>query len=147
VSVLEIERKFLDETLEQLQVCGAGRTECVAYWVGDRIEPQRPRRLVHPLHRADNGGYQVDSQFVNELFLSLRKTGEFVRAQVHSHPRAAFHSRTDDQFCLTPSAGFVSLVVPNFANGPVDLSTWYLTEMQEDGTWRELDVGSALVLM
>jgi len=147
VTTLEVDQDLLDATLDQLQVCGAGLAECIVYWVGDRATPQQPRRLVHPPHIAGEAGYHVDSQFVNELFLSLRTSREFVRAQVHSHPGLAFHSRTDDQYCLTPSTGFLSLVIPNFAYGPHDLSTWYLTEMQEDGAWRALDVGAALVLV
>lgn len=40
-----------------------------------------------------------------------------VAAQVHSHPREAFHSKADDRWAIVRHEGALSLVVPNFAIG------------------------------
>ncbi|MEU2166918.1 hypothetical protein ACH47V_06000 [Micromonospora chersina] len=69
---------------------------------------------------------------------------ETIRAQVHTHPREAGHSGTDDRFALVPAAGFNSLVIPNFATGPVSLSDTVLVEMGDDGDWKPMVIREAL---
>jgi hypothetical protein len=60
--------------------------------------------------------------------------------QVHTHPFEAFHSETDDRYPLLFDPGFLSLVIPNFASGPVGFTDAYLTEVQQDGTWCEVSI-------
>jgi hypothetical protein len=55
--------------------------------------------------------------------------------QVHTHPRRASHSRTDDIFALAPATGFLSLVIPNFGLGRVSLEGAVLVEMDASGEW------------
>ena len=47
----------------------------------------------------------------------LRSRRVMVAAQVHSHPRDAFHSKADDRWAIVRHEGALSLVVPNFALG------------------------------
>jgi hypothetical protein len=51
------------------------------------------------------------------------------------HPRAAFHSPTDDTYPAVATAGFVSLVVGDFARPPVPLDAIHASVLTEDG-WR-----------
>lgn len=129
---------LLAETFEQLRVCGEGQRECVAYWVASKAEPYVVRRVVHPEHVSGPFGYEVESDYVNQLFLELRKTDETVRVQVHTHPTLAGHSETDDAFALAPSTGFLSLVFPDFAQGPIGFDGSHLVEMDVQGEWREV---------
>lgn len=146
MSGVRVPRALLEVTFEQLAVCGRGRRECVAYWVASRDEPDAVRRVIHPPHRSGPFGYEVESDYVNQMFLDLRRDRETVRVQVHTHPEEASHSTVDDRFALAPSTGFLSLVIPNFAAGPTELASCHLVEMGTDGEWHEVDPETGLVL-
>jgi hypothetical protein len=146
VANLSVEPAVLERTYSQLATCGGGRRECVVYWVSRHDDPDVIRRVVHPVHRAGFFGYEVDSDYVNSLFLDLRRDREKARVQVHTHPEGASHSATDDRFALAPSLGFLSLVIPNFALGPPDLAASHLVEMQADGEWQQVDSEATLGL-
>ena len=135
MSTLRLPRAVLEDSFARLRECGGGRAECVVYWCASRDTPSLLTRVVHPAHRAGYGGYEVDSAWVTQFFLGLRRTRETVRAQVHTHPHEAGHSWTDDQFSLVPAAGFLSLVIPRFAAGPATLADAALVQMRPDGTW------------
>ena len=135
MSALVLPRAILEESFGQLRECGAGRAECVVYWCAALGQPGRLPRLVHPVHQAGYGGYGVDSAWITQFFLGLRRTRETVQVQVHTHPREAGHSGTDDQFSLVPADGFLSLVIPDFATGPATLAETALVQMRPDGTW------------
>jgi hypothetical protein len=147
VSRLALPGALLDETFDLLARCGDRQRECVVYWLAALREPDLVARVVHPEHRSGPFGYEVESDYVNELFLALRQTGETVRAQVHTHPADAFHSGVDDDFALAPSRGFLSLVIPDFAHGPVGLVGSHLVEIYDDGRWIERHPEDAIVLL
>jgi hypothetical protein len=146
VSVLRLPRPVLDSSFRQLRDCGAGRAECVVYWCASLDQPDLLTRVVHPVHRAGSAGYEVDSAWVTQFFLDLRSTRQTVRVQVHTHPREAGHSRTDDRFSLVPAAGFLSLVIPCFASGPTGFAGTALVQMQPDGVWAPADPGDVFGL-
>ena len=67
--------------------------------------------------------------------LALAAERRSIRAQVHTHPGAAYHSRTDDHYPIVAAPGLLSLVIPRFALGPVGLAGAHLAELQADGSW------------
>jgi hypothetical protein len=146
MSRIAIPEALLVATFEQLRVCGDGQRECVAYWVASMSKPDEISRVVHPLHTSGPFGYEVESDYVNRLFLELRTTNETVRLQVHTHPGLANHSETDDTFALAPSAGFLSLVIPGFAQGPIGFEGSHLVEMDGHGEWRQVEGETVLDL-
>lgn len=133
---MRIRRKLLDETFDHFRKCGRGRRECVAYWLGPRAEAGLVTEVVHPPHRATAMSYDVDGQWVNELWLRLADEALTVRAQVHTHPGSAFHSSRDDDRAAVQSAGFASLVIPCFAQGAVSLDDAHLVVRERDGGWK-----------
>ena len=135
--MLTLPAGLVTDTFDKFRTCGDGRRECVAYWCAARGEPDVLTRVVHPVHTAFRGGYQVDDDWVMQFFVSLHSSEELVRVQIHTHPRAAGHSGIDDAYSLVPAAGFLSLVIPNFALGPVGLDDTHLVEMKADGNWEE----------
>lgn len=132
---VRLPRRLLQDSFDQLHDCGAGHAECVLYWCAARTEPDLLTRLVHPVHQAGPRWYEVGSAWITEFFLDLRRAGQTVRVQVHTHPQHAGHSGTDDQFALAPAPGFLSLVIPNFAAGPATLADTVLVEMDPHGYW------------
>jgi hypothetical protein len=137
---------LLSETFAHLRSCGAGREECVVYWTGPLSAPGLVDEVLHPRHWAGRGGYGVDSTWLNRTFGELADCRREIRVQVHSHPREAFHSATDDEFPIVQTPGFLSLVIPDFAAGPVTLDRTYLASLDVSGTWCSLQPRTALAV-
>jgi len=144
--VYRLTQGMLEETFEHFRRCGRGREECQALWVGSWDTPDTISRVVHPKHVAQHGGFVLDDEWLNTFWIELGNTNSGIRVQVHTHPHEAFHSAVDDEFPIIHKAGFLSLVIPNFATGPVGFKDAYLTEIQQDGRWRQVEIASRLVL-
>jgi hypothetical protein len=144
--VYRLTQGMLESTFEHFRHCGRGREECQALWVSSWDSPETISRVVHPKHAAHFGGFVLDDDWLNAFWLELGNTNSGIRAQVHTHPREAFHSATDDEFPIIHKSGFLSLVIPNFALGPVGFKDAYLTEIQPDGRWRQVAIESRLVV-
>ncbi len=50
-----------------------------------------------------------------ELKQRIRTDRLYIAAQVHSHPREAFHSPADDKWAIVRHEGALSIVLPYFA--------------------------------
>ena len=129
------------ETLGQVRRCGAGRRECVVFWVGSAEATGVITRMVHPKHTATPWHYRVDDAWLNGFWLGLARSHESVKAQVHTHGSRASHSRTDDMGALVYQEGFLSLVVPRFAMQDDCRDRAFLAELDASGQWREVEVG------
>jgi hypothetical protein len=134
----------LERSFEQLRRCGDGRRECVVLWTGPLAQPGRVDGVVHPAHTASAAGYDIDPTWIGQLWLELAEHRRTVRAQVHTHPGSAYHSSRDDAHALVHTPGYLSLVVPAFASGPIGLVGAFLTERASDGSWHELDPQAAV---
>lgn len=145
-AAFEVGEGLLEETFAHLRDCGRGRKECVAYWTGPVDEPEVVDRVVHPRHEGSPGGYEIDPQWLNEFWRQLARDGSAIRVQIHTHGGIAYHSATDDGFAIIQTAGFRSLVIPDFAMGPVGLDGTYLAELSADGSWSTVEPTSALRL-
>lgn len=139
-------RRMIDETFATLRSCGAGERECQLYWASPWSDPLALTELVHPKHRSNFQGSTLDSAWISRFWLDLADRELGVRVQVHTHPGEAFHSATDDAYPLIHETGFLSLVIPDFATGPVGFRRAYLTEIQTDGGWREVPISARLLI-
>jgi hypothetical protein len=143
----QVPQAVLRETFAEFRRCGGARRECQVLWVSPWAAPERITRVVHPVHRARGDGFELDGSWLNDFWRELARTKSGVRVQIHTHPGSAFHSRTDDEWPIVHTPGFLSLVIPHFAQGPADFQNSYLTEIQPDGAWREVvDIASRLEL-
>lgn len=111
-------------------------------WTSSWCSPEFIVEAIHPAHSAHLGGFVVEDRWITEFWLNLAKERLGVRVQVHTHPRAAFHSPTDDDHPIVHTPGFLSLVIPNFALGAIGFKGAYLTKIGNDGFWRQVDVSS-----
>jgi hypothetical protein len=101
---------------------------------------------VHSEHIGHAFGFQLKGGFLDRLWLDLVEEGLGVRVQVHTHPAEAFHSPTDDEWPLVHTVGFLSLVIPNLARGPVGFKDAYLACIERDGSWGERRVDDELTV-
>lgn len=137
--MLVLEQGILNATFAALRGCGGGVRECVAYWLGPQMDLAAVTEVIQPAHVATAHHYEIDDTSLTEMLLELRTTKRAVRAQVHTHPGPFVrHSPTDETFALAPSRGFVSLVLPHFAMGPVSLDGSYAAVIGDDG-WTDVE--------
>jgi hypothetical protein len=71
--------------------------------------------------------FQVSALALDQLFGFADRRSCWIPAQFHSHAVGAFLSRTDQQLGLRVR-GFISAVIPDFANPPSGVAAW--------GWWR-----------
>jgi hypothetical protein len=135
---LRVPQAVLRDTFTELRRCGAGLRECQVLWTGPWARSSDVTTLVHPAHRSHAGGFELDSAWLTSFWQKLTQTASGIRAQVHTHPGRAFHSPTDDAWPIIHTPGFLSLVIPNFAAGDVGFTGAFLTEIGENGQWREV---------
>lgn len=135
------------ETFAILRRCGHGRRECQALWLSEWARPEQICAVVHPRHSSHAGGFQVASNWINDLWGELARTGRGIRVQIHTHPAEAFHSATDDAYPIIHEVGFLSLVIPDFALGPVGFEDAYLAEIASDGTWKQVPLEARLEIV
>lgn len=131
------------KTRELLKESGEHGYEAVVLWLGTVVDETTaeimvaiaPRQIAY---RSANGcSVEVPPQEIDRLVSALGP-GQFVLARVHTHPTAAYHSSVDDQNRIIGHVGAISIVVPYFAAGAVELSDCSVNELQWDSTWIEL---------
>lgn len=144
--MLRLPRRMLGESFSIFRACGANRRECQVYWASSWTDPNALSKVIHPRHSSSAYGLANDRTWLGELWSDLAAENLGVRVQVHTHPYEAFHSETDDAFPLLFDVGFLSLVIPNFASGPVGFDDAYLAEIQPDGTWSQVPIHSRIVI-
>lgn len=146
-----VRRATINEMLGTMREFGSHGWELLVLWLG-RIEPMEgTARVVQafvpkqkPITGEDGVGYFVGGETLFQLNRDLSETGLRLIAQVHSHPREAYHSEADDRYAIVTAEGGLSLVVPNFGNAPADPASWAVYRLQ-GSDWREMgpkEVGS-----
>lgn len=144
---LRVPSAVFDATFAHLRDCGGGRRECQALWVGSWTRPDVVERVLHPEHSASAVGFELDPAWLNRFWSELVAAGDGVRVQIHTHPGAAYHSATDDAFPLLSVPGFLSLVIPRFAQGEIGFRNAFLAQIQPDGSWREVPIADHLEIV
>jgi hypothetical protein len=130
-----------------LRRCGEGRRECQVLWISPWGHPEVLTQVVHPLHHAMGDGFNLDGRWITDFWGQLARDKAGVRVQVHTHPGRAFHSPTDDAWPIIHVPGFLSVVIPDFASGPIGFDEAYLAEIAPDGTWRRALLGERIELV
>lgn len=140
MAVYRLPHALLLKTFEVFRACGNGRRECQVLWIGPWSTPDSVTEVIHPVHASHAGGFALDDRWLTAFWLDLAKQSKGVRVQVHTHPGSAFHSSIDDQYPIVNTSGFLSLVLPRFALGPVGFAGACLAEIQNDGNWAEVPI-------
>jgi hypothetical protein len=142
-SLLVIPAAVVDDTLAFLRYVGDRKSEGVVLWLGRR-EPSgiTVTEAYVPEQEAACDYFRIPPPAMGALLTHLGETGTFIAAQVHSHPREAFHSETDDTWAIVRHLGALSLVVPHFARDTAagnfvrQIAAFRLDHMN---VWQELD--------
>jgi hypothetical protein len=135
--VKQLRAEVLKSAFEHFRHCGKGEKECIVYLTSDADSPQLIDGVLHPPHGAGPAGYDLDSQAIADMWTELLADRRSIQVQVHTHPGPAYHSRRDDEMALVNSTGTLSLVIPDFAQGPIGLRNAFLARVDEAGSWTE----------
>lgn len=140
---LAVPAHVLGDTRAFLAKQGRDLREGVALWTVRQDSPNHVQRVVFPVQEAlpsRFGGCVVMPLADREdLTRRLHESGEHGAVQVHSHPRAAFHSETDAAYPMLHHRGAYSVVVPNFARAPLpDLQDTAVFRLEAWPDWHEL---------
>lgn len=142
IEVFRLPRNLLVKTVATLRAEGQGRVESLVFWagaVGRGVADVRHLFVpAGPGVSKDESHLRVSDAVIAALCDLVDPPRVAVLGQVHTHRYEAFHSPTDDANSLdTP--GYVSIVIPHFAEGGADLwEDWAFHECLGSGTFRLL---------
>jgi len=132
-----------DLTMAHIRSCGERFEEGFVAWSGVATSKviKVSSVLIPPSNGSEHfGGLMLSDDAMQYLADEMIKKGETLIAQVHSHPREAFHSETDNSYPLIHRAGFLSVVIPHFGRYGFDEFHRFRTyEYVANGMWKELD--------
>jgi proteasome lid subunit RPN8/RPN11 len=142
IKTIKVSSASCEQALHYMRSAGSRGVEGVALWAGrvhgtdfhvvkTVIPEQTALRLPSGLL------YVVDDDELHRINVGLYRDGLTLIAQLHSHPAEAYHSDTDDDFPIATAQGSVSIVVPDFARGPLDPNYWAVYRLQPPG-WTRL---------
>lgn len=142
---LDITSIYLPEScalsaLNWMYKMGEKEVEGVALWAGVRSNNAfHIKRTIIPEQKAGSLEegliYVVDGKELHRISLELFDTDMQLIAQIHSHPGEAYHSETDDAYPIVTVLGGVSVVVPNFARGGLNISEWAVYRFLPETNW------------
>ena len=82
--------------------------------------------------------YIVGEEELHRINLWLYENKQTLISQIHSHPREAYHSSTDDSFPIIARMGALSIVVPDFGFRAFALEDWAVYRLFPQKGWIEL---------
>ena len=130
---------LVDETIGHLKAAGTVQRECLVLWLARRLDDRINVVTAHrPEQRAWRDRFVVDAAEMAALKALLRKDRLMIAAQVHSHPKEAFHSFADDEGAFIRHQGALSFVIPCFGRDSsvaTFLEEAALFELQEGNRW------------
>jgi len=135
-----------------LAEAGRAGLEGFTAWAGVQTENRfEVKESVIPRqkgHRTRQGLYVLIDD--DELFFLNRWLYEnqlTLIAQIHSHPTDAYHSELDNEIPIATTQGCISIVVPDFAQSPFELSRCAVFRLSTENTWDEVSSVDVLDLI
>lgn len=139
-----VSKKLWMETWQGLHKRGAGIREAACIWGGRRDESTDTAKSVTflddlPGVRAGARYHQLTRTTIGALFEVLRRNGDMIVADIHTHPsRWTGLSITDAASPIEFRCGLPAMVIPHYATVPPTLTNLGLHEYVGDGRWRQL---------
>lgn len=108
---------MFEDSLLALRSAGRDYNEGVVLWLTLSLrEPVHITDLYVPENSSSALHFAISPGAMRDVMRHLRRTRQYVAAQMHSHPGRAFHSERDDEQAIVRHEGALSIVVPRFAD-------------------------------
>ena len=134
--------ELVDQTLQPLQRAGRKGYEAFVLWGGRLDGPNRFEFITayfpeQTTSRGEEGLLVlVEGEALFRVNRAFYAEGLTLAGQIHSHPRDAYHSSTDDAYPLMTLTGGLSGVVPDFGDGGHErLDEWAWYRLLGAGEW------------
>lgn len=115
ITHINIPSRIIQGTLSFLQKNGLYNKESHCLWIGkNKDEVFIIKEVIFPKQLNNFSSFRVSADELDKINRELYKKKLKLIAQVHSHPRAAYHSHIDDKFPLVTTLGSFSIVIPYF---------------------------------
>lgn len=119
ISRFVVPARIVADTERELRAAGVEGYELFVLWSGtisdDAFFVSTPHVPIQQSYKlADGLCVRVGGDALHNLNVWLYEHGELLAVQVHSHPREAYHSTTDDMFPIVTALGGLSVVTPEF---------------------------------
>lgn len=141
---LDIPASVFRQTLDRLSGSGRAASESLAYWSGT-IRRGRVGAVRSAIFADEYDGFASSPGHASvtlgaalRIGAEVHRRGEVLFAQIHTHPREAFHSRIDDARPISHRLGFFSLVIPRFGAGVDSIAQCRAYEHRGGGAWKGL---------
>lgn len=139
-----VPQHILDESRDFLYRRGLEGCEGTALWIGRPLESEvLLTRLFIPEQVCIKTAYGIGVDLTERAHYTLTDTlepSERFYARIHSHPREAFHSKRDDANAVITHQGALSIVIPNFAVDPIDLTQCAIYRLKHGLGWLRLSM-------
>ena len=137
-----ITARAICETIEAIRSAGQDGYETFVLWSGRRGDDTFTVARVHvpeqTSYKLDAGlCVRVDGSELHRLNVWLYEAQQVIGVQVHSHPRDAYHSETDDTYPIATLEGSLSIVLPFFGRNGWESSGIAVYRLGQGG-WIEL---------
>lgn len=131
---------------------GLKRLEAVALWAGVLDgDIFRVKSTIIPDQQSFNTEdgllYSVDGDELHLINVWLYKNKMTLLAQIHTHPGAAYHSKTDDDYPIMATLGGLSIVIPDFADSPFNIDNCAVYRLDGQLEWKGLTTTEASTLI
>jgi hypothetical protein len=142
VKRFRVSERIVAQTEQNLRRAGAEGYEMFVLWSGVEEADGFQFRTAHAPRQTSyrtEGGLcvRVKGEELHRLNCWLLEEGEVLAAQVHAHPRAAYHSTTDDTYPIVTALGGLSLVAADFAREGLLAGSSALFRLSTEG-WEEV---------
>lgn len=137
---LSCSRRLWRHLLAQLERQSEGRHESGAFLLGVVRKGHREVQDFVFYDEIDPGAYSTGVCILHgdafaKLWAECRRRKMTVLADAHTHPEAAFQSRSDKANPMVARAGHIAIIIPNFARPPVRIADIHIYEYRGQHDW------------
>ena len=126
INKIIISKILIKKTFKFLQKHGYNYNESHAIWAGiDHMDEFKITNVFFPIQTNLPCSYEVDEDEEHKINVKLNELSIVAIAQIHTHPRHAFHSSTDNEWPSVILPGSISVVIPNYGFIEIfDIDAW-----------------------
>lgn len=133
---------MIEATDRVMRRYGREQRECYVWWTGYFTSGGYGQVLtaICPEVRSSYGRIHLGRRDLTALHSALRSLDQVLLVELHTHPPGAGgQNDTDAENAASTHQGFISIVVPNFAEPHLyDLRQTWVYEYAGQGNWRQL---------
>jgi len=119
INEIRLPYSIVTETFEFFKDNGKYDLETCAIWVGEAyLDIFEVKEVWFPKQENTMISYYIPDIDVHNINVRLNKNKYSAIAQLHTHPREAFHSSVDDDYTILTLPGSFSIVIPDYGNIP-----------------------------